>query len=336
VKLEELAAVVDGQCQGDGGIEITGMATLQSAGAGEITFLSGSKLKSQLQGCTAAAVILRQEDCSAWDGAAIVCDDPHAAYAQIARILDSSPRQEPGIHSSAVVSDDAIIGELASIGANCVVEAGCDIGSGVVLGPGCVIGQGAKLGEDSRLTANVTVCHGVHVGERCVVQSGTVLGSDGFGNTHEDGRWTRIPQLGGLIVGDDVQIGAGTAIDRGALGDTKIGNGVVIDNLVHIAHNVVIGEHTAIAACVAIAGSTVIGSRCTFAGVVGVADHVTIANDVHLTGMAMVTGSISEAGTYSSGTGLMPNREWRRSAVRFRQLDDLVKRLVALEQKNPE
>ena len=248
MKLEELAAVVDGQCQGDGGIEITGMATLQSAGAGEITFLSGSKLKSQLQGCTAAAVILREEDCSAWDGAAIVCDDPHAAYAQIARILDSSPRREPGIHSSAVVSDDAIIGELASIGANCVVEAGCDIGSGVVLGPGCVIGQGAKLGEDSRLTANVTVCHGVHIGKRCVVQSGTVLGSDGFGNTHEEGRWTRIPQLGGLIVGDDVQIGAGTAIDRGALGDTKIGNGVVIDNLVHIAHNVVIGEHTAIAA----------------------------------------------------------------------------------------
>ncbi len=336
MKLEELAAVVDGQCRGDGGIEITGMATLQSAGAGEITFLSGSKLKSQLQGCNAAAVILRQEDCSAWDGAAIVCDDPHATYARIARILDSSPRQEPGIHSSAVVSDDAIVGESVSIGANCVVEAGCDIGGGVVLGPGCVIGQGAKLGENSRLTANVTVCHGVHIGKRCVVQSGTVLGSDGFGNTHEDGRWTRIPQLGGLIVGEDVQIGAGTAIDRGALGDTEIGNGVVIDNLVHIAHNVVIGEHTAIAACVAIAGSTVIGSRCTLAGVVGVADHVTIADDVHLTGMAMVTGSISEAGTYSSGTGLMPNREWRRSAVRFRQLDDLAKRLVALEQKTPD
>lgn len=335
MKLEELAAVVDGQCQGDGEIEITGMGTLQSAGAGEITFLSNSKLKSQLQACNAAAVILRQEDCSVWDGAAIVCGDPHAAYAQIARVLDSTPRQEPGIHPSAVISDHATVGELVSIGANCVVEADVEIGAGVVLGPGCVIGQGAQLGQDSRLTANVTVCHRVQIGKRCVVQSGTVLGSDGFGNSHEDGQWTRIPQLGGLIVGDDVQIGAGTAIDRGALGDTKIGNGVVIDNLVHIAHNVVIGEHTAIAACVAIAGSTVIGSRCTLAGIVGVADHVTIADDVHLTGMAMVTGSISEAGTYSSGTGLMPNREWRRSAVRFRQLDELVKRLVALEQKIP-
>ena len=333
MKLEELAVVVGGQGKGDGEIEITAMRTLQGAGSSEITFLSSSKLKSQLQACNAAAVILRQEDCSAWDGAAIVCDDPHAAYVQIARVLDSTPRQEPGIHPSAVVSDQATVGESVSIGANCVIEADVGIGRGVVLGPGCVVGRGAELGQDSRLTANVTVCHGVHIGQRCVVQSGTVLGSDGFGNSHEDGQWVQIPQLGGLSIGNDVQIGAGTAIDRGALGDTKIGNGVVIDNLVHIAHNVIIGEHTAIAACVAIAGSTVIGSRCTLAGIVGVADHVTIADDVHLTGMAMVTGSISEAGVYSSGTGLMPNREWRRSAVRFRQLDELVKRLVVLEQK---
>ena len=226
MKLEELAAVVGGQCQGDGEIEITAMGTLQSAGAGEITFLSSSKLKSQLQACNAAAVILRQEDCSVWDGAAIVCDDPHAAYAQIARVLDSTPRQEPGFHPTAVVSDQAIVGESVSIGANCVIEGEVGIGRGVVLGPGCVVSQGAKIGQDSRLTANVTVCHGVHIGQRCVVQSGTVLGSDGFGNSHEDGQWIRIPQLGGLIVGDDVQIGAGTAKTGEPWVTPKLGTGL--------------------------------------------------------------------------------------------------------------
>tara|TARA_Y100000031_G_C8146491_1_gene350225 strand:- start:345 stop:962 length:618 start_codon:yes stop_codon:yes gene_type:complete len=201
----------------------------------------------------------------------------------------------------------------------------------VVLGPGCVVGEGTTIGAHSQLLANVTVGHHVVIGARCRVQSGTVLGSDGFGNSHEQGRWVRIPQLGGLTLGDDVQVGAGTAIDRGAIGDTIIGDGVVIDNQVHIAHNVQIGAHTAVAGCVGIAGSAVIGSRCTLAGIVGVADHVTIADDVHLTGMSMVTGSISEPGVYSSGTGLMPNREWRRSVVRFRQLEQLAKRLAALE-----
>jgi UDP-3-O-[3-hydroxymyristoyl] glucosamine N-acyltransferase len=331
MKLADLAALIGGTCRGDGTLEIKALSTLESAGSSEVTFLASSRLKPQLEQCRAAAVILKEEDLPAWTGPAIVCDDPQVAYARAARAFDATQVSEPGVHPSAIVSNNASLKDSVSIGAGCVIEAEVDIGDGAVLGPGCVVESGAVIGPQTRLSANVTVACRVRVGARCYVQSGAVLGSDGFGNAKEDGRWVRIPQLGGLVIGDDVQVGAGTTIDRGALGDTSIGRGVVIDNLVHIAHNVKIGEHTAIAACVAIAGSTIIGSRCTLAGVVGVADHVIIVDDVHLTGMSMVTGSITEPGVYSSGTGLMPNQEWRRSAVRFRQLDDLAKRLAILE-----
>ena len=333
MKLADLADLIGGTCRGDVALEVKALATLEAAGSSEVTFLASSRLRPQLEQCRAAAVILREEDLPSWKGPAIVCDDPQVAYARAARAFDTSPVSEPGVHPSAIVSKNASLKDSVSIGAGCVIEAEVDIGDGVALGPGCVVESGAVIGPQTRLNANVTVACRVRIGAGCYVQSGAVLGSDGFGNVKEDGRWVRIPQLGGLEIGDDVQVGAGTTIDRGALGDTLIGRGVVIDNLVHIAHNVKIGEHTAIAACVAIAGSTVIGSRCTLAGVVGVADHVTIADDVHLTGMSMVTGSITKPGVYSSGTGLMPSKEWRRSAVRFRQLDDLAKRLAVLEKR---
>ena len=333
MKLADLADLIGGICRGDGTLEIEALATLEGAGASEITFIANAKLRPLLEHCRAGAVILREKDLPAWSGPAIVCDDPHVAYGRAARALDTTPVPEPGVHPTAVVSNSVSLPDSVSIGAGCVIEADVDIGDGVIIGAGCVVETSAIIGPQTRLCANVTVAYRVKIGARCYVQSGAVLGSDGFGNAKENGRWVRIPQLGGLEIGDDVQVGAGTAIDRGALGDTSIGRGVVIDNLVHIAHNVKIGEDTAIAACVAIAGSTIIGKRCTLAGVVGVADHVTIADDVHLTGMSMVTGSITEPGVYSSGTGLMASKEWRRSAVRFRQLDDLAKRLAALEKK---
>ena len=331
MKLGELAHKLGGQCRGDPDLEVTGLGTLEDANADEITFLASSTPRENLACCAAAAVILCEADLEAWSGPAIVCDNPHLGYARAARVLDNTPAPAPGVHPSAVVAKSACIGPGVSIGANCVIEADVSIGRSVVIGPGCVVGENAQLGEGTRLFANVTVSRGVLIGQRCFIKSGAVLGSDGFGNTHEEGRWVRIPQLGGLTVGDDVQIGAATTIDRGAIGNTTIASGVVIDNLVQIGHNVQVGEGTAIVSCVGIAGSVVIGKRCVLAGAVGVADHVTICDDVHLTGMAMVTGSINKPGMYSSGTGLLPTGEWRKAAVRFRQLDELAKRVRVLE-----
>ena len=331
MRLGDLAEKLGGVCHGDADLEVTALGTLEEAGAGEITFLAASTASEQLAECAASAVILRQEDLKAWSGAAVICENPHLGYARAARALDTTPMPDPGVQPSAVVAETADVSATSSIGANCVIEDHVVIGEDVVIGPGSVIGEGARLGAGTRLFANVTVMRGVVIGERCFIKSGAVLGSDGFGNTQEEGHWVRIPQHGGLRIGHDVQIGAVTTIDRGAIGDTVIADGVVIDNLVQVGHNCQVGEDTAIVSCVGIAGSVVIGKRCILAGAVGVADHVTICDDVHLTGMAMVTGSIDQPGMYSSGTGLLPTAEWRKAAVRFRQLDDLAKRIKALE-----
>ena len=331
MRLGELAEQLGGVCHGDADLEITALGTLEDAGVGDVTFLAASTPSEELAGCAASAVILRQEDLEAWPGAAVICENPHLGYARAARALDNTPTPTTGIHPSAVVAVTAQMSPTASIGANCVIEDHAVIGENVVIGPGSVISERSELGAGTRLFANVTVMRGVVIGERCFIKSGAVLGSDGFGNTQEEGHWVRIPQHGGLRIGHDVQIGAVTTIDRGAIGDTVIADGVVIDNLVQIGHNCRIGEDTAIVSCAGIAGSVVIGKRCILAGAVGVADHVTICDDVHLTGMAMVTGSIDQPGMYSSGTGLLPTAEWRKAAVRFRQLDDLAKRIKALE-----
>ena len=331
MRLGELAEQLCVVSLGDADLVITALVTREVARVGLLTFLAASTPSEELAGCAASAVILRQEDLEAWHGAAVVCENPHLGYAQAARALDNTPIPEPGIHPSAVVANSATVSATASIGANCVIEDYAVVGDGVIIGPGSVISERSELGAQTRLFANVTVMRGVIIGERCFIKSGAVLGSDGFGNTQEEGRWVRIPQHGGLRIGNNVQIGAVTTIDRGAIGDTVIADGVVIDNLVQIGHNCQIGEDTAIVSCVGIAGSVVVGKRCILAGAVGVADHVNICDDVHLTGMAMVTGSINEPGMYSSGTGLLPATEWRKAAVRFRQLDDLAKRIKALE-----
>jgi UDP-3-O-[3-hydroxymyristoyl] glucosamine N-acyltransferase len=333
LKLKTIAKAIGGECRGQEDTEIYSIAPAATAGANQLTFIANSRFLRQLVNSRAGAVILREGDLVGWDGSAIVCADPYVGYARTAQILDTTPVPDPGQHPSAVVADDATIDPSASIGAHCVVEKAVRIGKGVILGHGCVIAEGVAIGAATRLYANVTVYHGVVIGERCIVQSGAVLGSDGFGNAKEDGRWIRIPQLGTLRVGNDVQIGANTTIDRGALNDTVIGNGVVIDNQVHIAHNCLIGDHTGIAGCVGIAGSVEIGCRCTLAGGVGVVDNVTIVDDVHITTMTLISSSISSPGVYSSGTGQMLNRQWRRSVARFRQLDRLARRLKSVEQK---
>lgn len=333
MKLYDLAKQIKGQCHGDRDIEITGLGTIQSAGRNEITFLSSNGSREALKDCNASAVILNSECLPAWGSAAIVCDDPHLGYARAARLLCPNQERAIEIHQSAIISEKSIICANVSIGANCVIQDNVYIGESVHIGPGSIVEEGVVIGKDTRIFSNVTLCREVSIGKRCFVKSGAVLGSDGFGNTNENGKWVRIPQLGSLQIGDDVQIGAATTIDRGAIGDTVVESGVVIDNLVQIGHNCRIGADSAIVSCVGIAGSVTIGKRCILAGAVGVADHVSICDDVHLTGMAMVTGSIDKPGMYSSGTGLLESTEWRKAAVRFRQLDALVKRVQTLEKK---
>lgn len=333
MKLRTIASSIGGDCRGSGETEIYSLAPVTTAGPNQLTFVAQPRFLRYLAGSHAAAVILREDDLTGWNGAAIVCADPYVGYARAAQLLDTTPVPGPGCHPSAVVAADAKIDSSASIGAHCVVESGAKISAGVILGPGCVIAEDVVIGIATRLYANVTVYHGVLVGQRCVIQSGAVLGSDGFGNAKVGDRWIRIPQLGTLKIGDDVQIGANSTIDRGSLGNTVIGNGVVIDNQVQIAHNCRVGDHTGIAGCVGISGSVEIGRCCTLAGGVGIVDNVKIVDHVHVTTMTLISSSIRSPGVYSSGTGQMLNREWRRSVGRFRQLDRLARRLNAVERK---
>jgi len=255
-------------------------------------------------------------------------------------LLHPEPAVVGGRHPSAVVADSARVDPSAWIGATAVVEEDAEIGPRVFVGPGSIVGAGCRIGADSRLVARVTLCTRTRVGKRVLLQPGAVIGREGFGFAKDGECWVRIPQLGGVRLGDDVEIGANTTVDRGALEDTLIADGVKLDNLIQIGHNCSIGEHTAMAACSGISGSTEIGRNCTLGGAVGMAGHLRIGDNVHFTGMAMVTRSFTEPGVYSSGIPAMPSVEWRRNVARFRHLDELARRLKGLEEKqdrtNPE
>jgi len=331
--LKELAQIAQADIQGDPEYVIYGIAGLDKAQAGDICFLATSKFKQFLSASQAGVVILKPEDADEWSGNALLCQNPLVAYAKIANFLSQQLNKPTGIHSTAFVDESAEIDATAYISAMAVIEAQVKIAAGCFIGPGCVVSNGASIATNTYLHANVTIYPYCVVGQNVIIHSGTVIGSDGFGNANDNGVWIKIPQLGRVIIGDDVEIGANTAIDCGAMEDTIIGNGVKIDNLVHIAHNVQIGDHCAIAGCVGIAGSTTLGKHCSIGGVSGVADHIEIGDNIHFTGMAMVTRSISEPGLYSSGIPAESNRQWRRNVVRFRQLDVLEKRIKALESK---
>ena len=307
------------------------MATLDDAGPGDIAFLANRRYRGQLATTRASAVILQAEDSAACPVDALVTANPYLAYARIADLLFPVPPVAGGVHPSAVVAPSAQVDATAWLGPLCVVEDGVDIGPGAFLGPGCLVGAGSRIGAGTRLVARVVVWNGSVIGQRCILHPGAVIGSDGFGNANDAGRWVKVPQLGRVVIGDDVEIGANTTIDRGSLRDTVICNGVRLDNLIQVGHNVTIGEHTAAAAFVGISGSTAIGSRCTLGGAAGFAGHLTIADDVHVNGMAMVTHSLREAGSYSSGIPATPSREWRRNVARFQRLDELTRRVAALE-----
>ncbi len=329
--LGQLAEHVGGQVYGDADCVISGVATLQSAKRGDISFLANPRYTRYLAVTEASAVIVSDEYHAACPVDALVVADPYLSYARIAALLSPSAASRRGCHSSAVVEDGSRVDPSAWIGPHSVIEAGAEIGAGVMVGPGCVIGRDSRIGDGSRLVANVTVCHGCRIGKRVVLHPGVVIGSDGFGLANDGDNWVKVPQLGGVLIADDVEIGANTTVDRGALDDTVIENGVKLDNQIQVAHNVYIGEHTAIAGCTGIAGSARIGARCTIGGGVGVVGHTEIADDVHITGMSFVAHSIRKPGVYSSGTPLEANREWRRNYARFHQLDAMARRLRKLE-----
>ena len=331
IKLGQLAEFLGATLRGDQDRNITGLATLQEAGPDQLSFLANPQYRKYLAEAKAGAVLLKPADADAYSGDALLVPDPYLAYARISHLFDPKPKASVGVHPSAVVANDAQVDPSASVGAFAVIESGAVIAANVTIGAHCFIGARCEIGEGGWLAPRVTLYHDVRIGKRVVIQSGAVLGGEGFGFANEKGIWQKIAQIGGVMVGDDVEIGVNTAIDRGALADTRIGNGVKLDNQIQIAHNVQIGDHTAMAACVGISGSTKIGKHCMLAGGVGLVGHIEICDNVFITGMTMVTHSITEPGSYSSGTAMQPAAEWRKSAARIRKIDEMARRLQKLE-----
>ncbi|QIT55589.1 UDP-3-O-(3-hydroxymyristoyl)glucosamine N-acyltransferase [Aquisalimonas sp. 2447] len=330
--LGELAEALGAQLVGDPEHQVRRVASLAEAGADAVSFLVDRRYRKHLQQTAAGAVIVTADDADAVTGNALVSENPHLTFARAAQLLYPEPR-EPGRDPAAIIAASASVATDATIGPRAVIEDGAVIGHRVVVDAGVVIGAGVRIGDDCVIRAGAVIAADCQLGRNCRIQSGAVIGSDGFGFARDGRRWERVPQVGGVVIGDDVDVGANTTIDRGAIGDTVIGDGVKIDNLVQIAHNVHIGAHTAMAAAVGVSGSTYIGSYCTIAGMVGIAGHLEIADNVHITGLTQVTKSLREPGVYSSGTGVEPNRSWRRNAARFHQLDDMARRLRALERR---
>lgn len=329
--LQELAQQLGAELRGNGEKRISGLGTLQNAGPEQLSFLANPSYRHQLAGCRAGAVMLRPVDAEDYQGDCLLLDDPYMAYARLSHLFDRKPKVQPGIHPSALVDASATVAASASIGPGVVVAANAVIGEHVVLGAHTVVGERSRIGDGGWLAPRVTLYHDVVIGERVVIQSGAVIGGEGFGFAQQQGQWHKIAQIGGVSIGNDVEIGANTTIDRGALDDTRIGNGVKLDNQIMIAHNVEIGDNTAMAACVGISGSTKIGRNCMLAGGVGLVGHIELCDNVFVTGMTMVTHSITEPGAYSSGTAMQPAGDWKKNAVRFRQLDDLARRVKGLE-----
>ena len=329
--LKTIAEHIGGIVQGDDTLQVDSFGTLQNAEKNQISFLSNTKYKKYLADSQAGAIIVNADMAEFVLSNAIIVTDPYVAYAKAATLLNPNIIQQQGIHPTAVISPTSQIDTTVSIAANVVIDDNVEIAADVVIGAGCIIQQGVKIGKGTRLTSNITLCHEVQLGQDCLIHPGAVIGADGFGIANDKGKWIKVPQIGRVIIGDDVEIGANTTIDRGAMENTIIANGVKIDNQVQIAHNVVIGENTVIAGCSGVAGSTTIGENCIIAGAVAVTGHINITDNVVLMGMTMVTKSISQPGPYSSGIPAEPTKQWHRNIVRYRQMDKLVERVKTLE-----
>ncbi|KZN48821.1 UDP-3-O-(3-hydroxymyristoyl)glucosamine N-acyltransferase [Pseudoalteromonas luteoviolacea] len=329
--LSQLAEHLGATLEGNPEQPIVKIATLLNANEQEVAFLANKKYRSQLESTHAGAVILSADDADYFSGNKLVCDNPYVAYAKLAQYMDTTPAAASSVHSTAVVDESASLGQNVKVGANAVIEAGAVIGDNVEIGAGCFIGKHARIGAGTKLWANVTIYHEVEIGEHCLFQSGSVIGSDGFGYANESGEWVKIPQIGTVIIGNRVEVGACTSIDRGAIDNTIIHDNVILDNQIQIAHNVEIGYGTAIAGCSVLAGSVKIGKYCQIGGMVAVNGHNEVCDGVVITGMSMVTKGISKPGIYSSGMPHTTNKEWRKNIAHLRNLSDFKARIKALE-----
>lgn len=333
MKLRELTEQLQLEYRGDAEVEILGIAGLQDAGPDQLSFLFNSNYRDILLASAAGAVVLRECDAALTSKPVILSENPRMTWARIAALFDPQPISMPFVEPTAVISDLATVGSKVFIGDNAIIRPGADIGDGARIGAGCYIGDGVTVGANTHLMPGVVLYHGVHLGDDCLIHANTVIGADGFGFEFdaETGDYVKIPQIYGVRIGDNVEIGAGSTIDRGALNDTVIGDGCKLDNQIQIGHGTCVDHHTVISGCTAIAGSTKIGSYCLIGGAVGIVDNIEITDQVEITAMSLVSQSILEKGRYSSGTGLMRGTEWKRSIVGFRKLDGILKRLRRLE-----
>jgi UDP-3-O-[3-hydroxymyristoyl] glucosamine N-acyltransferase len=331
--LGDLAERLGATLRGAADTRISGLATLQEAQAGQLSFLANPQYRKYLAQTQAGALLLTPADAEGYAGAALLVANPYLAYAQLSHLFDPRPVSVAGVHPTALIAADAQVHASASIGPYVVIESAAQIGADVSIGAYCFVGARSVIGDGGWLAPRVTLYHDVRIGQRVVIHSGSVLGADGFGFAKEAGQWQKIAQIGGVLLGDDVDVGANTTIDRGALADTVIGDGVKLDNLIMIAHNAQIGDHTAMAGGAGISGSTKVGKHCMIAGRAGLVGHIEVCDNVFVTGMTMITRSITEPGSYSSGTAMQPSAEWRKSATRFRQLDEMARRIQQLEKR---
>lgn len=332
LKIQEIVARLGGELYGEGDCLVRQVAPLERAGRDEIGFVAQAKYRKALETTQAGAVILPPALQDAFTGPRIVTPDPYLYFARVAQLLNPPPAVEQGVHPSAVVLSS--LPASVSVAALAYVAEGCNIGERVVIGPGCVVERDAVIGDDTVLRARVTVCAGSRIGARCVLHPGSVVGSDGFGYARrKDAGWERIPQIGRAVVGDDVDIGANTTVDRGALDDTVIENGVKLDNLIQVAHNCRVGENSAMAAFAGMAGSSKLGKRVMVGGQAGIMGHIEVADDVVVSARSFISKTVSEKGVYTSAIPSQSHNEWMRNAVHLRHLDEMADRLRALEKK---
>lgn len=331
-RLEEIVARFGGELKGDGSLAVFGLATIETATSDQLSFLANPKYRSQLAATQAGAVILAAEALDACPCAAIVTPQPYLYFARVSQWFANVPRPAPGIHPTAVV--ESHVPTSVAIGPQAWIGEDVELGENCVIGAQCRIGAGTRIGADGWLYPGVTIYHGCHLGQRAIVHSGVVIGADGFGFAREaTGEWVKIAQAGRVVIGDDVEIGANTTIDRGALEDTVIEDGVKLDNQIQVGHNVRIGAHSAIAGCVGIAGSAKIGARCTVGGAAVILGHLTLADGVNVSAGTLVGKSIATPGNYTGTVPFLPHDEWLKNFSRLRHLDALADKIRALERR---
>lgn len=333
LSLGEITRTLGGEIEGNPEMRVEKVGTLEGADARSIAFLTHERFLADLRTTRAGAVILATEQRNATTLPRIVCTNPYAYFARVSALLHPVTPEVIGVNPRASVDATADLGQDVCVGPNAIVGRNAKIGSGAIIGANCFVGDGVTIGAGTRLWPGVVIYHACQIGARVILHAGVVIGADGFGNAWDDGRWIKVPQIGRVLIGDDVEIGANTTVDRGAIDDTVIENGVRLDNLIMVAHNVHIGEHTAIAACTGIAGSTRIGRYCRIGGAVGIAGHLTIADHVEISGKTLITKSITKPGVYSGGYPFEENRSWRRNAIQIRHLDEMARNVKQLESR---